>query len=610
MGKNKNASRKKKNTLTEKQREESKKTNRHPILFIIATIIFPASMVVSTIFFREFVHQRIPIQTSVGDIDLSFNTTDEAAKKLEDAEREYKNKSFKITALNKEINFSPQEMGIDLLPNKTAQKIKVINIEKENFLRALDLSKKNMDMEADINKKQLVEKIKEKFDLQKIYPREATFYFDEDKRLAVREGKSGFVIDEEKLFNDINSAAKKLETPNITIDLKNENPKVTAKDLEQKTEEAKKLLRKTIVIKHGNPDRKWVLQVFNNKELIEFATEKTSDDIKIYAGVKPKEFNEFIDKTFSEEMEVPVETVNIYVDEKGEPKVNGRGNDGILINREKLKRDFEGAINTALNVIELRTEKVSPKIVATEQAKALGLTERISFGYTTYYGSPENRVHNIKTGAEKFNGKVIKPGETFSFNDTLGQVDETTGYKKELVIKKDGTIPEYGGGICQVSTTMYRAALFAGLPIKERNQHTYAVSYYSQVLGHGLDATIYLGGANLKFENDTGNYVLVQAFVKDDYELYFILYGTSDGRKVSMEGPYLSNYKSPGQTIYENTDSLFIGQKKQQEKAHTGFEALWYRHLTLKDGTEKKEEIKTRYQAIPSKILVGTKEKL
>ncbi|MBI4975429.1 VanW family protein [Candidatus Peregrinibacteria bacterium] len=610
MGKNKNASRKKKNTLTEKQREESKKTNRHPILFIIATIIFPASMVVSTIFFREFVHQRIPIQTSVGDIDLSFNTTDEAAKKLEDAEREYKNKSFKITALNKEINFSPQEMGIDLLPNKTAQKIKVINIEKENFLRALDLSKKNMDMEADINKKQQVKKIKEKFDLQKIYPREATFYFDEDKRLAVREGKSGFVIDEEKLFNDINSAAKKLETPNITIDLKNENPKVTAKDLEQKTEEAKKLLRKTIVIKHGNPDRKWVLQVFNNKELIEFATEKTSDDIKIYAGVKPKEFNEFIDKTFSEEMEVPVETVNIYVDEKGEPKVNGRGNDGILINREKLKRDFEGAINTALNVIELRTEKVSPKIVATEQAKALGLTERISFGYTTYYGSPENRVHNIKTGAEKFNGKVIKPGETFSFNDTLGQVDETTGYKKELVIKKDGTIPEYGGGICQVSTTMYRAALFAGLPIKERNQHTYAVSYYSQVLGHGLDATIYLGGANLKFENDTGNYVLVQAFVKDDYELYFILYGTSDGRKVSMEGPYLSNYKSPGQTIYENTDSLFIGQKKQQEKAHTGFEALWYRHLTLKDGTEKKEEIKTRYQAIPSKILVGTKEKL
>ena len=156
---------------------------------------------------------------------------------------------------------------------------------------------------------------------------------------------------------------------------------------------------------------------------------------------------------------------------------------------------------------------------------------------------------------------------------------------------------------------MFRTVLLSGLPVTERNEHSYAVSYYSQVLGHGLDATIYLGGADFRFENDTGQHVLIQTYTENDYELYIVFYGTKDGRSVELEGPYLSNYHSPGATMYIDTDRLFVGETKQVEKPHTGFSALWYRHLVLPDGTTEVKAIETNYRAVPKKIWVGTQEK-
>ena len=155
---------------------------------------------------------------------------------------------------------------------------------------------------------------------------------------------------------------------------------------------------------------------------------------------------------------------------------------------------------------------------------------------------------------------------------------------------------------------MYRAALLSGLPIVERNEHSYAVSYYSQILGHGLDATIYLGGSDLRFENNTENHILIQTYVENDYELYIVFYGTDDGRKTELEGPFLSNYHRPGPTMYIDTSSLYVGETKQVEKPHTGFKAIWYRHLELADGSKLTEEIETNYQAVPAKIWVGTLE--
>lgn len=173
----------------------------------------------------------------------------------------------------------------------------------------------------------------------------------------------------------------------------------------------------------------------------------------------------------------------------------------------------------------------------------LGITELIGRGESKFNGSPYNRRHNIKVGIKKMTGIIVKPNEEFSFNKYLGSVEKKDGYLPELVIKAEGTIPELGGGLCQVSSTTFRAAMHAGLPITQRRNHAYAVQYYAP---QGSDATIYPGVVDFKFINDTGNSILIWPYLKDENYLIFDFYGTYDGRKVQLDTPYSYDKQSSG----------------------------------------------------------------
>lgn len=192
--------------------------------------------------------------------------------------------------------------------------------------------------------------------------------------------------------------------------------------------------------------------------------------------------------------------------------------------------------------IELTVSATQPR-QSLEGLGGLGLKELIGRGESKFNGSPANRRHNIKVGVEKMKGIVIKPGEEFSFNKYLGPVEAYTGFKPELVIKAEGTVPEFGGGLCQVSSTTFRAAMHAGLPITARRNHSYAVQYYAP---QGTDATIYPGVQDLKFTNDTGHNILVWPYLKDENYLVFDFYGTFDGRKVELGTPYSYDKKGDG----------------------------------------------------------------
>jgi vancomycin resistance protein YoaR len=177
------------------------------------------------------------------------------------------------------------------------------------------------------------------------------------------------------------------------------------------------------------------------------------------------------------------------------------------------------------------------------QTNDLGINQLIAEGLSNFAGSPNNRRHNIAAGLEKFKGLVIPPGGTFSFDDNLGPVTAEAGFLPELVIDNGTTLPELGGGLCQVSTTAFRAAMIAGLPITDRRNHAYAVSYYSP---QGTDATIYPGSADLKFINDTPGSILIWPYEKDKNTLAFDFYGTDDGRSVTLEKPVAYDRKPDG----------------------------------------------------------------
>jgi vancomycin resistance protein YoaR len=190
---------------------------------------------------------------------------------------------------------------------------------------------------------------------------------------------------------------------------------------------------------------------------------------------------------------------------------------------------------------EVVVDKVEPTL-SLEKANSLGIDSLLGTGESNFSGSPKARVTNITLGAKKFNGLILASGEEVSFNKILGEVSINDGFVYELVIKNKQVIPDLGGGICQVSTTLFRAALAAGLPIIERRSHSLPVRYYNP---QGFDSTIYPGVVDLKFMNDTSGYVLIESKIEGS-KLSFEIYGKNDGRKVKIDGPYQYDIKPDG----------------------------------------------------------------
>ena len=197
--------------------------------------------------------------------------------------------------------------------------------------------------------------------------------------------------------------------------------------------------------------------------------------------------------------------------------------------------------------------KTTQAPVRADNLASLGITDQLSEGETYFPGSPAGRLQNVRAGAAKFNGVVLAPGEQFSFGKLLGEVDASTGYVPELVILADHEEDQYGGGLCQVSSTAFRAALAAGLPINERINHAFAISYYTWPYSvPGIDATIYYPAVDFKFTNDTGHYLLMQTTMKG-YDLKFDYYGTKTKSGV-IRGPYFvsgsNDATKPSQTVF------------------------------------------------------------
>lgn len=208
--------------------------------------------------------------------------------------------------------------------------------------------------------------------------------------------------------------------------------------------------------------------------------------------------------------------------------------------------------------IKLAHKIIEPKIKS-EDVENLGISTLIGEGKSNFRGSPKNRIYNIKVAIERFNGVLIKPGEEFSFVNVLGEVDEEHGYKAELVIKKNKTEPEFGGGICQVSSTAFRAAIWSGLKITARRNHAYPVAYYNP---QGMDATVYVPRPDLRFINNTPGHILIQTIIEGT-ELLFRFYGTSDGRKIEVDGPKIIEKNPDGSMKTTFTQKVFDKDGKE-----------------------------------------------
>jgi len=217
---------------------------------------------------------------------------------------------------------------------------------------------------------------------------------------------------------------------------------------------------------------------------------------------------------------------------------------------------------------------VTPPSVTLAEINRLGIKERIGRGESTYKGSINSRVHNVALAASRINGTLIKPGEEFSFNQAVGEISAATGYQAAYIIQNGRTTLGDGGGVCQDSTTVFRAALNAGLPITSRRGHAYRVGYYEQDAKPGLDATVFSPSTDLRFVNDTPGHILIQTQVDNqNRHLTVDFYGASDGRTATITDHLVWDVTPPPPDVYIEDPTLAPGQVKQIDWKAAGAKA-------------------------------------
>ena len=276
---------------------------------------------------------------------------------------------------------------------------------------------------------------------------------------------------------------------------------------------------------------------------------------------------------------------------------------GVEIDWEMLAKDLFASLTSKEGSVVVVTKDAEPKIKL-EDLNSLGLKEIIGTGRSEFAGSPKKRIHNITVGMNSLKNILIAPGETFSLMKALGPIDGAAGYLEELVIKDNKTQPEFGGGLCQIGTTTFRAAMGAGFPIVERRNHSYQVGYYFENGVSGTDATIYDPKPDFRFKNDTAHWVLLDPHLKGT-SLEFNFWGTSDGRKASRTIPkkLAAQPAPPKREIL--TTTLPPGKVKCTEKAHAGATMLFTYTVEYADGTVKKEDFQSYYKPWAEVCLIG-----
>lgn len=319
-------------------------------------------------------------------------------------------------------------------------------------------------------------------------------------------------------------------------------------------------------------------------------------------GIDMHALHIYIEKNVAPQFFMEKQDVEVsYIDD--DVVFNGNGRNGRSIAIEQLAKLMKHSIETGINTIEIPFIIESAEVVLSDNLKDMGVEGIMATGVSDFGRSPNNRVHNIMTGIAQFNGTLIQPGEIFSVGQHLGPVNGATGYLPELVIKGDKTEPDYGGGLCQVSTTAFRAVLHSGLSVVQRRNHSYSVSYYDPP---GTDATIYYPSVDFKFQNDTESPIIMQAY-NEGSKVYFTFYGKKIERQVEIYGPFVSNWRGAPPMKIEYTTDLVPGQRKKVGDAHNGFDTNMYRYVfdEKKEKQLHEDSFISKYQARPLFYLEG-----
>ena len=405
-------------------------------------------------------------------------------------------------------------------------------------------------------------------------PIEANIFL-EGTHVTTQLGQTGRQLDISESLERINTQIEELNLGQVVLVVDETTPQIL--DATPYAAKAQEILNQSITlalpISQADSSREWHIDPEVLAPMLTFKTIAEERQTTIIPQIKDDYLSAYLEE-LAQQVEIRTENPRfIFNDETGELDLLAEGIKGRSINIETTKAAIQTAMAKGQTNIELAVITQEPEISDFAKGSDLGITELVHAESSYFFGSSEARIQNIETAANQFHGLLVPPNSTFSMADVMDEITIDNGYAEALIIFNGQTIEGVGGGVCQVSTTLFRTAFFAGFPITERHPHAYRVSYYEKTASNkrdndlaGLDATVYVPLIDLKFVNDTPYWLLMETYVnRSANRLTWKFYSTWDGRTIEWQTSGLTNVEEPEEPVYKENPELPSSEIKQVE---------------------------------------------
>jgi len=431
----------------------------------------------------------------------------------------------------------------------------------------------------------------------------------DNAQVTVTQGQPGRVLDIAASLQAISQQIAKMQDGVVQLAVSETQPKLL--DVSQQGEQVKAILSQPLTLSLPADQNKpaagpWMIQPVDLAGLLSFTDAQDGSNATIDVTVNPPLMDAYLRSIENQIDQGPQNARFTFNDNSGQLELIQSAVLGRRLNIDASVSAINAALLKGQHMAALQLDVTQPQVADSATGAQLGITELV-YQYTSYFRlSPDDRVQNIQTAAARFHGLLVAPGATLSMSDELGDISLDNGYAEAPIILGDQTIQGVGGGVCQVSTTLFRTAFFAGYPIVERYPHAYRVGYYEQTAsGHdadlaGLDATVFVPLVDFKFKNDSSNWLLMETYVNTQNDsLTWKFYSTKDGRTVDWNSTGPTDLTDPPDPVYIENPDLPSGKINQTDYAVQGATVAVDRTVTRDGKVIDSDHIVTKYEPWP-----------